>query len=116
MFLSLLPYLLFLILQDETIIWRIGNLAIVLVMGTNIYLHITSGGLARGMVLSNFLFSIAFFILAVNLAGIFDLLESSTAYLVAISFQLLVSAYNFSQLILEASPAESITEESENDA
>ncbi len=100
MFLALLPYLLFMFLDDRELTWRFGNLVVATIMGLNIWYFLSRGGLFRASLVHRAMLPLGASICFGNFLGALLILPSAKMYVLAISFQLLVSVYNFSLLIM----------------
>lgn len=103
--LSLLPYVLYSLTDAAGLTWRLANLAIVLVMGVNLYSFVARGGFRAGNGLSSwFLLGGGITVWFANLLGVFQVLPSPEMFILAVTWQLIVSTHNFASLILSGSP------------
>lgn len=101
LFVSLLPYLLFQLTGNQPISWQIAAAIVALIMSLNLVAFGVKAGLARGNRTHRLMFPIGVVICLVNLVAAFGLLTASKTVLVAVTWQLLVSAHNFVLLISE---------------
>ena len=100
LFLSLTPYLLYSAIGDTDLAWRIGNVLVFSVMSANIYYFVTRGGMFRTALMQRLLLPSGAILTIANLLGAFQVLKSDVVFIIAVSFQLFVSANNFILLIL----------------
>lgn len=101
LFLSLLPYLLFMLIDNTDFAWRTGCLIVTVVMGLNIYLFAVRGGTYRMVTIHNkIMFPLGILVVAANAVAVFDLLPANEVFLISVTWQLFVAANNFIILIM----------------
>jgi len=102
LFLSLLPYLLHQFINNSDVAWRGAAAAVFIVMAINISRSIKTGSVNYTPIGRYVLFPMGVLAALLNLLAVFDLLKASDMVILAISFQLIISAYNFATLIIQA--------------
>lgn len=100
LFLSLLPYLLFMLIDNADYAWRAGCLIVTVVMGLNIYMFAVRGGAYRMVTIHKIMFPLGILVAAANAVAVFDLLPANEVFLISVTWQLFVAANNFIILIM----------------
>ncbi len=100
LFLSLLPYLLFVLIDNADYAWRTGCLIVTVVMALNIYSFAVRGGAYRMATILKIMFPLGILVAASNAVAVFDLLPANEVFLIAVTWQLFVAANNFIILIM----------------
>lgn len=111
LFLSLLPYLLSILVDNDAYAWRTCSLIVAVVMAVNIVSFAMRGGVFGMSTMHRIMFPVGILIAASNALAVFELLPANKVFVIAVSWQLLVAANNFITLIMsDVSSSESEAE------
>jgi len=103
--LSLVPYLLFTLTDSAEITWVLAPWSIILVMGWNLRGYVIMGGLRNENRFSNrVMFPGGILVWLTNVLGAFQVFNAADTFVLAVSYQLIVSTHNFAKLVLVSSP------------
>ena len=99
LFLSLLPYLLHQLIENTDIAWRIASAAVAWVMTITLVRFLSRGNVNQTPFGLYVMFPGGVIAAFINLLAVFNFLPASDMVILAVSWQLVVSTYNFVALI-----------------